>query len=306
MTGPEPTPRRRGWRGLAAAAALVAALPTFTHARIIHEESSLYSRILVDQRGSLVCMQFSVRRDQRNQSCYDKRRPRDMVFIYARMMMAGLLLNPQPSRILMIGLGGGTLPMALGELYPQAEMHVVEIDPAVVRVAREYFGFDPSPRVRVFTQDGRVFVKRAVQRGEAYDLIMLDAFNGDYIPEHLMTREFLEEVASLLTPDGVLAANTFSISRLYDHESVTYDAVFGPFFNLRTPSTGNRVILTAADGLPDQQTLKARAEELGPALKRYGIRMSELLPLMRQKRDWDVTARELTDQYAPANVLQAQ
>jgi spermidine synthase len=185
-------------------------------------------------------------------------------------------------------------------------MDIVEIDPAVVRVARDYFGFDPGPQMRIYTQDGRVFVKRAAQRGETYDLIMLDAFNGDYIPEHLMTREFLEEVASLLTPNGVLAANTFSISRLYDHESVTYDQVFGPFFNLRSPSTGNRVVLTAVDGLPDRQTLKARAEELATGLKRYGIRMSELLPLIRRKRDWDVNARPLTDQYAPANVLQAQ
>ena len=301
-----PLPRHRcAWPALTALA-LLAVLPAIGQARIIHEESSLYSRILVDRQGSLVCMQFSVRRDQRNQSCYDERKPKQMVFLYARMMMASLLLNPQPSRILMIGLGGGTLPMALGELYPQAEMHVVEIDPAVVRVAREHFGFDPGPQVRIFTQDGRVFVKRAVQRGETYDLIMLDAFNGDYIPEHLMTQEFLEEVASLLTPDGVLAANTFSISRLYDHESVTYDKVFGPFFNVQTPSTGNRVVLTAADGLPDRDTLKARAKELGPALKPYGIRMAELLPLLREKRDWDVSARELTDQYAPANVLQAQ
>jgi len=275
-------------------------------ARIVHEENSLYSRILVNQRGSLVCMQFSVRRDQRNQSCYDKRKPREMVFIYARMMMTSLLLQPEPTRILMIGLGGGTLPMALQALYPEAEMDIVEIDEAVVRVAKSYFGFDPGPGVQVATFDGRVFVKRAMQRGETYDLIMLDAFNGDYIPEHLMTREFLEEVGALLAPNGVLAANTFSISRLYDHESVTYAKVFGTFFNLRSETTGNRVIIVSPAGLPDLESLKTRGEQLAPALKPYGIRMSELVPLIRQHRDWDVTARVLTDQYAPANILQAQ
>ena len=62
---------------------------------------------------------------------------------------------------------------------------------------------------------------------QRYDLIMLDAFDHEYIPEHLLTQEFLQEVKSLLAPGGVLAANTFSSSRLYDHESTTYAAVFG-------------------------------------------------------------------------------
>ena len=275
-------------------------------ARIIHKERSLYSTILINQRGSVVCLQFSVRRDQRNQSCFDQRKPDKMVFIYARMMMASLLLQPQPERILMIGLGGGTLPLALDKLFPQATQDVVEIDEAVVRVARDYFGFAPSDRVLVFAQDGRVFVKRALQRGEKYDLVMLDAFNGDYIPEHLMTREFLEEVKALLTPDGVLAANTFSISRLYDHESVTYANVFGTFFNLTNPSTGNRIVLASPVELPTPEMLRANAETLAARLKPYGISMRELLPMIRESEDWDSDARELTDQFAPANLLQSQ
>src|ERR1044072_4356923 len=97
--------------------------------------------------------------------------------------------------------------------------------------------------------DGRVFVKRAIREGRRYDLIMLDAFDHEYIPEHLLTREFLQEVNSLLAPGGVLAANTFSSSRLYDHESVTYAAVFGSFYNLKRD---NRVILAMKGGLPSE------------------------------------------------------
>jgi len=273
-------------------------------ARVIHQERSIYSTILVDKQGPIVCMQFNVRRDQRNQSCFNERRPREMLFPYTRMMMASLLLNPEPQRILMLGLGGGTLPMALDELLPDARMDVIEIDPAVVRVAREYFGFAPSERVRVIAQDGRVFVKRALQKQERYDLIILDAFNGEYIPEHLMTREFLEEVRALLSENGVLAANTFSISALYDHESATYAAVYTPFFNLKPNDSGNRVVLAVNGPLPDRATLEARAESLGPRLQRYGISFEELLPLMVTKTDWDKDARILTDQYAPANLLQ--
>jgi spermidine synthase len=272
-------------------------------ARIIHQERSLYSTILIDQQGPIICLQFSVRRDQRNQSCMNQRRPKEMVFVYAQMMMAGLLLNPEPERILMLGLGGGTLPMALDELLPQARIDVVEIDPAVIRVAREFFAFAPSPRVDVYAQDGRVFVKRAAQRGETYDLIMLDAFNGDYIPEHLMTREFLEEVRSLMHEDSVLVANTFSISNLYESESATYAAVFDTFFNMKPDDSGNRVIMDRLGGLPDSETLAERAAALGERLAPFAVDLERFLPLMTTEVDWNPNAQILTDQYSPANLL---
>lgn len=275
-------------------------------ARIVHQEQSLYSTILIDRYGSMVCLQFSVRRDQRNQSCVNQRKPREMVFAYARMMLASLLLDPTPQRILVLGLGGGTLPQALDEILPGAHIDVVELDPAVVRVAREFFGFAPSERVRIITQDGRVFVKRAAHDGEHYDLVMLDAFNGEYIPEHLMTREFLEEVRSILGPDAVLAANTFSISSLYDHESATYAAVYGRFYNMRSDDTGNRVVLTRNGPLPEPAQLTERAAALADRLAPYGVNMQRLLEQLSTHVDWNTDARVLTDQYSPANLLQGR
>lgn len=292
---------------VAVSAALLGSLwATAADARVIHRERSMYSTIVVDRQGSLLCLQFSVRRDQRNQTCMDKRRPRHMVFAYTRMMMAGLLLHPEPERILVLGLGGGTLPMALDEILPKTRIDAVEIDPAVVRVAREFFGFAPSERVSVYDQDGRVFVKRALQKGETYDFIMLDAFTGEYIPEHMMTREFLAEVQRLLSPGGVLAANTFSISDLYDHESATYQAVFDTFYNMNPGDSGNRVVLARNGDLPGPELLEQRAAQLAPILAPYGIDLPGMLDLFRTERDWDTEARVLTDQYSPANLLQSR
>lgn len=271
--------------------------------KVIHRERSLYSTILVDQRGSTICLQFSVRRDQRNQSCMDRNAPQKMLFPYARMMMMSLLLIPEPERILIVGLGGGTLPTALRELFPAATIDVVEIDPAVKTVAETYFDFQESEKLQVILQDARVFTKRALSRGETYDLIMLDAFNGDYIPEHLMTQEYLEETRSLLAPDGVIAANTFSVSRLYDHESVTYQEVFGEFFNVRSSVSANRVILAVSGELPPKVSLSSAARTVGPRLNPYDIRINEYLPGINTEPDWDESARVLTDQYAPANLL---
>ncbi len=279
---------------------------TLGAARIVHRERSLYSTILVDQRGSLLCLKFSIRRNQRNQSCIDTRRPKEMVFTYTRMMMAGLLLKPNPARILILGLGGGTLPMTLSELYPDAAIDVVEIDPAVVTVAHEYFGFEPTANMQVFTQDARVFTKRAGLRGDTYDLIMLDVFNGDYIPEHLMTREFLEETQTLMSDGAVLVANTFTISRLYHHESTTYQAVFGVFLNLKSAASANRIILATSGELPERTVLVQRAKDLAPRVRQFGIRPGQYPAAMNATPDWDTSARVLTDQYSPANLLQGR
>ncbi len=274
--------------------------------KVIHRERSLYSTILVDQRGSTLCLQFSIRSDQRNQSCVDQKNPKKLVFGYAKMMLSSLLLQPDPHDILIIGLGGGTLPTTLHELYPNARIDVVEIDPAVKTVAETYFNFTASEQVVVFLQDARVFTKRALIRDESYDLIMLDAFNGDYIPEHLMTREYVEESRQLLRAGGVLVANTFSISKLYDHESETYRAVFGEFYNVTTNDSANRIIIARNEPLPDGLEFAAIARQLAPALRPYDLRIVDFPRRFSKKRNWDESARVLTDQYSPANLLQNQ
>ena len=286
---------------------VTAALPPFSEARIIHRERSLYSTILVDQQGPLICLQFSVRKDQRNQSCMDRNHPRRMVFPYAKMMMTSLLLVPEPGSILVGGLGGGTLPVALAELFPEAIIDVIEIDPAVLTVAETYFDFQSSEHMTVILKDARVFTKRAASEERRYDLVMLDAFNGDYIPEHLMTLEYLEETRELLAPEGVLVANTFAISRLYDHESVTYAQVFGEFINLRSGTSANRVILATRNGaLPDRDLMLERAAKLDPRLRPYDVRLKGFISSLRTDIDWNPEVRILTDQYAPANLLQSR
>jgi spermidine synthase len=148
--------------------------------------------------------------------------------------------------------------------------------------------------------DDRVYVKRAAREGTKYDLVMLDAFDHEYIPEHLLTREFLTEVKSLLTPNGVLVGNTFSSSKLYDAESTTYAAVFGTFFNLKA---ANRVIIARPAGLPGQDQLRLKALQYELALRSFGVDFQEVLPMFTTTPDWDTTARVLTDQYSPANLL---
>ncbi|PYM15666.1 MAG: spermidine synthase, partial [Verrucomicrobia bacterium] len=104
---------------------------------------------------------------------------------------------------LCIGLGMGVVPTQLAREGVQVE--VVEINPAVVPVAKTYFDCEPE-RFHVVIGDGRHFVNRTTNR---YDTILLDAFLGDSSPSHLMTREAFASMSRLLNPGGTLVINSF-------------------------------------------------------------------------------------------------
>ena len=275
----------------------------FVAAETIHEERSRYRDITVTEVGNRRCLLFNVHRGDRNQTCIlvnDKRR---LVFDYTRMSFAGLLLNDRPERILVVGLGGGSIPLTFSELFPDAQIDVVEIDEAVLNVAKRFFFFEETENMKVLIEDGRPFIKRAGIRREKYDYIVLDAFSGDYIPEHMLTREFLDEVRNIMQPESVLVANTFSTSRLYDHESVTYQRAFGEFFNFKLPTTGNRIIITQLEPLPPRNQLVAKAQAFADRLEKYGIPILSYPSRLSTRVDWNMSRRQLTDQYAPANLL---
>jgi spermidine synthase len=276
-------------------------LPALAAQQMIHSEKSLYREVLVYEEAGERCMCFTRQCRIGRQSCVMLKDPHRFALNYTRMMMAGTLFTgAPPQRVLIVGLGGGSIPKALREILPQAQIDVVEIDPAVTRVAKRFFDFREDAKMQVIELDGRVYVKRAQRAGTKYDVVMLDAFDHEYIPEHLLTREFLGEVKSLLSPQGVLVANTFSSSRLYDHESTTYADVFGTFYNLKA---ANRVIIARPAGLPDDASLRSRAAEYDKVLRTFGVDAVSVLPMFTTRPDWDTAARVLTDQYSPANLL---
>lgn len=268
-------------------------------AQALYQEKSLYRDILVYEEQGLRCMKFG-RHDAGRQTCISLDNPDALVLSYTKMLLGALYLNPEPRKILIIGLGGGTLPSALQKILPEAKIDTVELDPSVLNVARRFFGFSAGTQSSVFIEDGRVFVKRAQKQGKRYDLMVLDAFDHVYVPEHMLTREYLQEVQSLLGKDGVIAANTFSSSKLYNAESATYASVFGAFYNLKTE---NRVILAKNGGLPTMAELQANAAQVEARLRRFGTGKDGLLPLFSTSGQWPADTRILTDQYSPANLL---
>ncbi|KYL33877.1 spermidine synthase [Pseudoalteromonas agarivorans] len=276
------------------------------HSNVVHEERSLYRNIIVDETGDLRCLKFNTKSSQTSQSCMYKNNPDKLVFNYTKLTFASLLVTDNPKNVLIIGLGGGTLSNVIHALYPAAKIHNVEIDPAVLKVARNYFNFIENDAVTSSVQDGRIFIKRAAIKKQKYDWIILDAFNGDYIPEHLLTKEFFEEVKSVLAEGGVIAANTFSSSKLYEHESATYHAVFGDFINVSRANRSNRIILAGVNSMPTEAQINKRIKALNPRLKKYDVDLKAIRTYMqstKNKQDWPANTKVLTDQYSPANLL---
>ncbi len=109
-------------------------------------------------------------------------------------------LNPDGKNCLVIGLGAGVVPAWYKSQGVNTE--VVDIDPAVVDIARNYFGFNPS--IPVHVEDARYFLVNARQR---YDFMVLDVFNGDTTPGHLLSVEAMRLAKQRLSSDGVLAVN---------------------------------------------------------------------------------------------------
>ena len=291
---------------------LLLTLPA-TQAKVIHQERSLYRNILVEDEGDLRCLKFNVKSTTSQQSCFLQSHPEQLFFNYTKLLMTSLIFNPQPKRILIIGLGGGTMSNALTQLYPKSDIDNVDIDPAVIKVAREYFGFVENDNVKTYTQDGRIFIKRALLKKQHYDWVILDAFNGDYIPSHLMTAEFLQEAKRLLSDDGILSANTFWLSKLYDHESATYQSVFGDFYHVANNVNSNRIIIVRKKGFSETFIQNSFSDtninKLSQSLSLYGVDIPLLYPSIintKFNQNWPKNTRILTDQYSPANLLNAK
>lgn len=161
---------------------------------------------------------------------------------YAKAIQVALALPEDPKRVLIVGLGGGTIPRFLRHHFPDLAIDVVELDPAVVEVAQSHFGFHTDGKMRVFAADGREFIE---QSEPVYDVIYLDAYGVDSVPYALTTRQFLESVLKALTPNGVVAGNVWSSrsNSLYDSMIRTYQRVFGQVAINDVRGVGNKIVV---------------------------------------------------------------
>jgi len=243
---------------------------------VIHERASPYNTIIVTEDYSgLRTLLFE--RGGGRQSVVKPGDPDHLELPYARVALAGLALCEEPRRILVVGLGGGSLPMFLRAHYPGATIDVAEIDPEVVDVAKKFFGFVEDERMRARVGDGRQFIERAPPGG--YDIIFLDAFGARDVPKHLTTEEFLLAVRRAVVPSGVVVSNVWrpASNPLHDSMVRTHQEAFEELFILDVPGDVNNVFLALPRVQPlGQRELALLARKISTA-KRFRFDLGELV-----------------------------
>ena len=210
-------------------------------------------------------------------------------------------------KTLFLGGGGYTFPRFIDAKYPKAEIHVVEIDPEITRMVKNYLGVSENTRIRTFNEDGRWFVMNCKEKG-TYDFIFGDAFNDLSIPYHLTTKEFSMQLKSLLKPDGVLMANvidSFSKGAFMPSYIRTLEEVFGKgnVHLLTLTSDYDHIGITTCVVVASAQKLDMD-DFVGEVKKGGGAMTSHVMPQDRlQEFLKDHYSVVLTDDYVPVDNL---
>ncbi len=230
-------------------------------------ESKYNDRVFVIDDGEFRSLVFGSTHSRATQSKVLIKDPARLVFHYTECSLIGLSLfrnyGKEVKNVLMIGLGGGSLPRFIKKYYPHADIDNVEIDPLIAAIAKKYFFVKESPTFRIFVEDGRKFIERTSKK---YDIILLDAFGADAdIPRQLTSFEFLGLMKSHLRPGGIVITNYINHEqKKYESFVATYRRAFRFVmrFNLEKFDYTNVILISFDDTSKnfDSQELIRRAD----------------------------------------------
>lgn len=175
-----------------------------SHANALFERDGYYSNILVfDGEFNGVPTRF-MKRDTNNSSAIFLESD-DLVYPYTRFAPLYTHLVPEASHFLMLGGGAYTIPRYLHLKAPELNIDIVEIEPSLHQIAKDYFRFPEADTITNFVSDARVYIN---QTNQLYDYVFIDTFStGHFVPPHLVTAEFFTQLKSKLSPDGIVMIN---------------------------------------------------------------------------------------------------
>ncbi len=298
--------------------AIACIVPAVARAEIVFDDYSAYHHILVEDVGDMRVLLF----DNDQESLMSLRDPYAGGFEYSDFFHVPKVLHPTIDRVLFVGLGGGSGPKSFLRHYSDVTIDVVDIDPKVVEVARQYFALPENPRLHVEVADGRAYLQRRRQR---YGAILMDAYSrgpyGAVLPYHLATREFFEIVRRHLVNGGCLVYNVplmtdADVSVLADIRRTIVET-FPRSWVFRARTSLNFVIVAQKlDDDVQQSDVKdwpegpwldpppsaGRLGEIAAALVSGGHPLPPILPQrMVQAMELSSSGRVLTDDYAPTD-----
>lgn len=180
-----------------------------------------------------------------SQTMYDslaeEKNDEEKYFTYVYRISEYMDSIPKKSKVLLLGLGGGSVAKMLHE--KGFDVEVCELDNRIAHVARTYFHL--TPEVKINIDDARHFIKTCEKK---YDVVIFDTFKGEDPPNHVFTMESLQETKKLLNPNGVIFVN--SMGYLEGKEGRAMRSIFKTF---ETSGFNTKILPTAAN--PDQRNL---------------------------------------------------
>lgn len=265
---------------------------------LVTRVESLYNDIyLYKQQDGNLLLSFGAQRLRYVESIINPNDELDLPVYYTQSMTVGLAYAGGLEDAAIIGLGGGRTAWYIHKSVPDLNFTAVELDPEVARIAGTYFGVKPEPNFDITVEDGRVWLSRTDQK---FDLIMVDAYRGPFVPFHLLTKEFYELAAEHLKPGGVVVQNVEPSTMLFDSAVATIGAAFD---NLEFFESRGNIVIVAYDGPKrDEAELRATA---AARQEQYDFRYN-LTGLLerRYKPEWNSTT-PMTDDFAPVEYLKA-
>ncbi len=217
-----------------------------------------YNKPFIVDDGSTRRLYFSLRFIQSSMRVDD---PIELDFAYTRKMMAFLLFVPDPSHVLMVGLGGGSLAKFCHHYLPRARLTVIELNPDVIALRGE-FGIPEDARLRIVQADAADYLPTV--EGDT-EVLLLDGFDADGIAPMFLCRDFYEAARRRLLPGGLLVANFSGPPEgWYRHFRLLDDAFEGRVHLARVTYNDNHIAFAFADtGFPCNWTaLEKRARGL--------------------------------------------
>jgi spermidine synthase len=272
--------------------------------KLVESRESLYNNIYVYQQQNFMSMTFGYNRRIYTESVFNTKDERDLPVSYTRFMTSSLVYAKNVHSVLEIGFGGGRTAWYLHRFLPDTSITSVELDPVIVDLAHKYFGIKDEPNFQVVNEDGRKFLANSKDH---YDIILIDAYRGPFVPFHLLTKEFYQLVKDHLADGGVVAQNVEPSTMLFDSAVMTIHSVF-PQMDFYV-SDGN-VVTIAYDGAEHgaDDLAKMAADRQAELKLRY-----DLTAMLPQRRHFgattgttiDTSAKVLTDDFAPVETLKA-
>jgi spermidine synthase len=269
--------------------------------KLLEKVESPYNTIYIYKQTPYITLAFGHKSRRYVES---RRNPNDLTELpveYTKSFTIGMAYPKNLNSFLMIGMGGGSTSWYLHKSLPKAKVVAVELDPEIVRLSRKYYGFKQngkqSENFTISELDGRMHILRKKQK---HDIIFVDAYRGQFVPFHLMTKEFFTLAKKRLSKGGVMVQNIEPSTMLYDSAIATISSVFD---HVDVYRGGGNIVAIAYDGEKKSiESLVDKATELQETHKfRYAL--PDLIEKRAMLLDYNTKTKALTDDFAPVNML---